>query len=63
VAAESGWLAILDEHDRHLVVTGSGRLADAAHVVAVDPGTHRSYYPIPAGHDGRPVLLVFDPPV
>jgi hypothetical protein len=44
-------------------VTGSGRLADAAHVVAVDPGTHRSYYPIPAGHDGRPVLLVFDPPV
>ena len=61
VAAESGWLAILDEHDRHLVVTGSGHLADGAHVVALDPGTHRSYYPVPAGRDGRPVLLAFDP--
>jgi DNA-binding beta-propeller fold protein YncE len=61
VAAESGWLTVFDEHDRHLVVTGSGHLADGAHVVAVDPGTHRSYYPIPAGHDGHPALLAYDP--
>jgi DNA-binding beta-propeller fold protein YncE len=61
VAAESGWLSILTETDRHLTVTGSGHLADGAHVVAVDPGTHRSYFPIPSGSTGRPVLLLYDP--
>jgi DNA-binding beta-propeller fold protein YncE len=61
VAAESGWLSILTEHDRHLTVTGSGHLADSAHVVAVDPGTHRSFYPIPSGAGGQPVLLMYDP--
>jgi len=61
VAAESGWLTILDEHGRQLVVTGSGHLADGAHVVAIDPGTHRSHFPIPAGDNGQPALLAFDP--
>ncbi len=61
VAAESGWLTILDQHDRHLTVTGRAHLADNAHVVAVDPTTHRSYYPVPHGPNGRPVLLSFDP--
>jgi DNA-binding beta-propeller fold protein YncE len=61
VAAESGWLSILTETDRHLTVTGSSHLADGAHVVAVDPSTHRSYYPVASGSDGRPVLLLYDP--
>jgi len=61
VAAESGWLSILTESNRHLTVTGSSHLADGAHIVAVDPGTHRSYYPIPSGSTGRPVLLLYDP--
>jgi DNA-binding beta-propeller fold protein YncE len=61
VAAESGWLSILIESDRHLSVAGSSHLADGAHVVAVDPGTHRSYYPIPSGSTGRPALLLYDP--
>jgi DNA-binding beta-propeller fold protein YncE len=61
VAAESGWLSILTETDRHLTVTGSSHLADGAHVVAVDPSTHRSYYPVPSGANGRPVLLLYDP--
>jgi DNA-binding beta-propeller fold protein YncE len=61
VAAESGWLSILTESDRHLTVTGSSHLADGAHVVAVDPGTHRSYFPVPSGANGRPVLLLYDP--
>ena len=61
VAAESGWLTILTEHDRHLSVAGRAHLADGAHIVAVDPGTHRSYYPIPHGRDGHPALLSFDP--
>jgi DNA-binding beta-propeller fold protein YncE len=37
VAAESGWLTVLDEHDRRLTVAGRAHLADGAHVVAVDP--------------------------
>jgi DNA-binding beta-propeller fold protein YncE len=61
VAAESGWLCILTESNRHLTLTGSSHLADGAHVVAVDPSTHRSYYPIPSGSTGRPVLLLYDP--
>jgi DNA-binding beta-propeller fold protein YncE len=62
VAAESGWVSILTEHDRRLSVTGSGFLADGAHVVAVDPVTHRSYFPIASGPGGKPVLLIFDAP-
>jgi DNA-binding beta-propeller fold protein YncE len=34
VAAESGWLTILDQHDRRLTVTGRAYLADGAHIVA-----------------------------
>lgn len=61
VAAESGWLTILDQHNRRLTVTGRAYLADNAHVVAVDPTTHRSYYPVPHGAGGEPTLLTFDP--
>ncbi|QYB02646.1 YncE family protein [Rhodococcus sp. USK10] len=57
VAAESGTLTVFDQQDRHLAEIGSGHLADNAHVVMVDPGTHRSYYPVPSGADGRPALL------
>jgi DNA-binding beta-propeller fold protein YncE len=60
VAAESGWLTTFNVHNRHLDVTGSGHLADGAHVVAVDPTTHRSYYPIPR-HPDTPALLVLEP--
>jgi DNA-binding beta-propeller fold protein YncE len=61
VAAESGWLTILDERDRRLTVAGRAHLADGAHVVAVDTASHRSYYPVPHGRDGHPALLSFDP--
>jgi DNA-binding beta-propeller fold protein YncE len=57
VAAESGTVKTLDLHDRTLAVSGSGHLADNAHVVAVDPNTHRSYYPVPSGSNGHPALL------
>jgi DNA-binding beta-propeller fold protein YncE len=60
VAAESGWLTILDQHDRRLTIADRAHLADNAHVVAVDPATHRSYYPVPHGPDGRPALMSFD---
>jgi hypothetical protein len=29
--------------------------------VAVDPGTHHSFYPIPAGSNGQPALLERQP--
>jgi DNA-binding beta-propeller fold protein YncE len=61
VAAESGALTTLDLRDHTLAVTGSGHLADGAHVVAIDPNTHRSYYPVPAGTDGHPALLTREP--
>jgi len=38
VAAESGTVTVLDLHDRRLTVTGSGHLANEAHVIAVDTG-------------------------
>ncbi|OUS97646.1 YncE family protein [Rhodococcus sp. NCIMB 12038] len=62
VAAESGNLTVFDQQDRRLAGIGSGRLADNAHVVTVDPGTHHSYFPVPSGADGRPALLEQEPP-
>lgn len=61
VAAESGTVSVLNLHDRTLALTGSDHLADGAHVVAVDPETHRTYYPVPKGANGRPALLVQEP--
>lgn len=61
VAAESGWLTIADLHDRTLTVAGSAHFTDGSHVVAVDPGTHRSFYPIADGPGGKPVLLIEEP--
>lgn len=61
VAAESGWVTTLDRHGRHLTVAGRAHLADGAHVVAVDPTTHRSYYPLPRGRTGRPALAIYQP--
>ena len=61
VAAESGWLTVADRHGKSLSIAGSARFADGAHVVALDPATHRSYYPIPAGSDGKPTLLIEEP--
>ncbi|MCE3555461.1 YncE family protein [Pseudonocardia sp. RS11V-5] len=57
VAAESGTLAVLDLAGRQLTLVGLDHVADGAHIVAVDPNTHHSYYPIPVGSDGRPALL------
>jgi DNA-binding beta-propeller fold protein YncE len=57
VAAESGEVTTLDRQAGAFVVTGSAHLANAAHVVALDPTTHRSYYPVPSGSSGHPALL------
>ena len=57
VAAEGGTVTVLDQHGHTAVVVGSGHLADGAHVVAVDPATHLSFYPIPQDAGGHPALL------
>ncbi len=57
VAAESGTVTVLNLHNHQLIVAGSGHLADGAHVVAVDPDSHHSFYLVPAGTNGHPVLL------
>ncbi|MFC9553617.1 YncE family protein [Rhodococcus sp. NPDC056960] len=57
VAAESGTATIFDQRGGRLTLAGSGHLADDAHVVAVDPGTHHSYFPVPTGAGGHPALL------
>jgi len=61
VASESGDLTILDNHGGRLTVVGRAYLADGAQVVAVDPATHDSYYPVPAGPSGHPALLTYQP--
>ncbi|KAB1142583.1 YncE family protein [Streptomyces luteolifulvus] len=60
-AAESGWVTIGDSGRRQLTIAGRARLADGAHVVAVDPTTHSSYCPVPHGPGGRPALLTYLP--
>ena len=55
-AAESGIVAVLVLHGHDVPVIRSDFLADGAHVVVVDPGTHRTYYPVHGGPEG-PVLL------
>jgi hypothetical protein len=61
VAAESGTVTVLDLRERRLMVVGSDLLANNAHVVAVDPASHHSYYPVPAGANGHPALLEREP--
>ncbi|WP_307033021.1 YncE family protein [Arthrobacter sp. B3I4] len=60
VASESGVVSVFDEQSRALTVRASGKLADHAHTVAVDQGTHRVYFPL-ENIGGRPVLRVMEP--
>ena len=59
--AESGTLTVLAEHDRNLHLLSRSALAGGAHVVAIDPATHDSYYPLASGPDGHPELLIEHP--
>jgi len=61
VAAEGGWVSVFDHSGGHLTPRGSAHLADKAHSLALDPTTHHSYFPIPNGSGGGPVLWEFEP--
>ena len=58
VAAESGWVTVLQLHGYRLRVTYSNYLANDAHVVTVDPVTGRSYFPVLGASGGHPAMLV-----
>ncbi len=60
VAAESGPLAVFDVTKTKPVKVGFARVANNAHVVGVDPATHRVYFPL-RDVGGRPVLRVMEP--
>ena len=57
VSAETGDVAVFQEHGRALTKLGQDLLAPEAHVVAVDPTTHLVYFPLQSG----PRLLVMKP--
>ena len=61
VAAESGDVAVFVEHGRRLEKLAQAQLAPEAHTVAVDPRTHRVYFPIERGRDGKPRLWIMAP--
>src|SRR5262249_37917144 len=60
-ASETGTVAVFAlSPDRALSEMGRGFVGPNAHSVAVDPVTHRVYFPL-ANVDGRPVLRVMKP--
>jgi DNA-binding beta-propeller fold protein YncE len=61
VAAESGELSVFDVARPGLVSVGRQTLAPGSHSVAVDPATHRVYFPLAKGPNGAPVLRVMLP--
>lgn len=60
VAGEAGVVSVFDVAADRPAKTGEGRLADNAHIVAVDPQTHRVFFPL-RNVGGKPVLRVMQP--
>jgi len=60
-ASEPGTVAVFAvAADRSVAELGRGFVGPNAHSVAVDPATHRVYFPL-ADVDGRPVLRIMNP--
>jgi len=60
VSAESGIISVFEERERGLQKIGEGFFAPNAHSVAVDPNTHRVYFPL-QNINGKPVLRIAVP--
>ncbi|MFO0554484.1 MAG: hypothetical protein U0271_39240 [Polyangiaceae bacterium] len=60
VAAESGDVAVLDVSGSSTELTELVHVGDTAHTVAVDPSTHRVYFPLVDGGEGAPVLRILE---
>lgn len=61
VAAESGDLTVFDINQPGLVAIDRGHPGNNAHSVAVDPATHRVFFPLMVGPKGKPVLRIMRP--
>jgi DNA-binding beta-propeller fold protein YncE len=61
VAAESGDLTVFDIQQPGLVTVDTEHPGDNAHSVAVDPATHRVFFPLKSGPKGTPVLRIMRP--
>jgi YVTN family beta-propeller protein len=59
VASESGIVSLFAVAPGPVSKLGEGLLGPHAHVVAVDPATHRSYFPL-MNLNGQPVLRIMD---
>lgn len=61
VAAESGNLTMFDLGKPGVVLVGHDHPGDNSHSVAVDPATHRVFFPLMKGPSGTPVLRIMKP--
>lgn len=61
VAAESGDLVVFDIGKPGLVDVDHEHAGENAHSVAVDPKSHRVFFPLMAGPSGKPVLRILQP--
>ena len=61
VAAETGDLVVFDMGEPGLVTIDREHPGEQAHSVAVDPDTHRVFFPLMAGPNGHPVLRIMRP--
>ncbi|GAC1561608.1 MAG: hypothetical protein NVS3B10_19330 [Polyangiales bacterium] len=61
VAAESGDLTVFDLKRAGVVLVGHDHPGDHTHTVAVDPATHRVFFPVMVGPKGTPVLRIMRP--
>ena len=61
VAAESGDLTVFDIKQSGVSLVGHDQPGDNSHSVAVDPATHRVFFPLMSGPSGSPVLRIMLP--
>lgn len=61
VAAESGDLHVFDLNQPGLVRINEQHIADGAHSVSVDAATHRVFFPLSVGLQGKPSLRIMRP--
>jgi hypothetical protein len=61
VAAESGDLSVFDVRGSSAAPLGQAHPGEHSHTVAVDEASHRLFFPLQSGAQGKPVLRVMKP--
>jgi hypothetical protein len=61
VSAETGDLTVFDLAKPGVALVGHDHPGPNSHTVAVDPATHRVFFPLMNGGDGKPVLRIMKP--